>query len=136
MNGKRYLLAVVATAFITLVVDVLLNAVLFRDVYAAAAPYLLPTHDLNERLPLGWGALVVIVAAFGFIFARGPWRGVRGGLEFSAVFAVASAAGIAGFASLLPWPADLLVCVGIQQVANALVLGLVFGKVYRPLRQA
>lgn len=132
MNWRSYLRAVLVTSLITLIVDVFLNAVVFRDVYRAAAPYLLPASDLNARLAVGWGALLVIVAAFGFLFVRGPWRGIRGGLEFAGVFAVSNAAGIAGFASLLPWPARLLFVVGLQQVCNSVVLGLVFGAFHPP----
>ncbi len=40
-------------------------------------------------------------------------------------------AGIAGMATLVPWPAAVLVGMGIQQAGNVLLLGLCFGWLYR-----
>lgn len=40
-------------------------------------------------------------------------------------------AGIAGMATLAPWPAAVLVGMGIQQAGNVLLLGLCFGGLYR-----
>jgi hypothetical protein len=134
MNWRRYFLALAITSLATLVADVLLNAVIFRDVFRRSADVLLPAHQLNARVPLGWGSLLVIVAAFGLLLVKTDLRGVRGGFVFGSVLAVASIAGVAGIASVVAWPTELLVAIGVQQVVNSLLLGVVFGVVYQPRR--
>jgi hypothetical protein len=135
MKLRRYLFAVAVTAVITLVVDVLLNAIIFRNVFESAARFLRPHDELNALVPLGWVSLVVIVAAFGLVFVRGSWEGLRGGLEFGGLFAVASVAGLGGLVSFVPWPLMLVTVISVQQMVNALVLGLVFGWFYRSGRR-
>jgi hypothetical protein len=130
IRWRRFLLAWAATSAVTLVADVVLNAVVFRDVYGRAASFLLAAAELNARVALGWLALLAIVAAMGLLFAQGGWRGARGGLRFGALLAIAGVAGVAGIASIVPWPAELLVAIGVQQAVNALLLGLVFGWLY------
>jgi hypothetical protein len=135
MNWRRFFLALAVTSVLTLAADVVLNAIVFRDVYTRAAPWLLPVHELNRRVPLGWAALLVIVGAFGYMLVRGGWSGLRGGLHFGLVLALASVAGVAGFASLFAWPADLLGAIAVQQVVNGLLLGAAFGVLHRPTGQ-
>jgi hypothetical protein len=45
---------------------------------------------------------------------------------------VASLGGVAGLASVFPWPPALFWAIGVQQLLNAVVLGVIFGLVYRP----
>jgi hypothetical protein len=132
MNWRRYFLAFAVTSALTLVADVVLNAIIFRDAYRKAAPWLLPAEELNHRVPLGWTGLLIVVAAFGFLLVRGGRVGLGPGLQFGAVLAFASLAGIAGFASMVPWPMELLLAIAVQQVVNGLLLGITFGVVYRP----
>jgi hypothetical protein len=131
MNWRRYFLALAATSILTLIVDVLLNAIVFRAVYKRAAAFLLPPNELNVRVPIGWTALLVIVAAFGFLLVRGRWLGLSRGLRFGLVLAVAGVAGVAGIGSIVAWPAELLFAIGVQQFVNGILLGAVFGVVYR-----
>ena len=132
MNWRRYFLALGATGLLTLVADVALNAIVFRDVYRRSASFLLPPQELNSRVWLGWAALMLIVGAFGFLLVQGGWLGFRRGLHFGLVLAVAGVAGVAGIASVVAWPGELLVAVAVQQFINGLLLGVVFGVVYRP----
>jgi hypothetical protein len=125
MNWRRYFLALAATSILTLIVDVLLNAIVFRAVYKRAAAFLLPPNELNVRVPIGWTALLVIVAAFGFLLV------LSRGLRFGLVLAVAGVAGVAGIGSIVAWPAELLFAIGVQQFVNGILLGAVFGVVYR-----
>lgn len=134
MNWRRYFLALAATGLLTLVADVLFNAVIFRDVYMRSASFLLPAHELNARVWLGWAALMSIVAAFGFLLVRGRWLGFRGGLQSGLILAFAGVAGVAGIASIVAWPAELLAIIAVQQFTNGLILGVVFGVVYRPIQ--
>ncbi len=133
MNWRRYLLALGLTTLLTLVADIVLNAIIFRGAYSNAAQWLLPADELNRRVPLGWAGLVVAIAAFGLLLVRGGFLGLRSGLQFGLVLAVASLAGVAGFASMFPWASQLALAIIVQQAANGLLLGAVFGIVYKPL---
>jgi hypothetical protein len=127
----RFAKAMSWTVVLTLALDVLLNAVMFRTVYRTAAPFLRPSHELNALVPLGWLALVAMTAANGWLFVRSGWRGRRRGIEFGCVLAFTGIAGLAGLASVFSWPISFVAVVAIQQVANGLLLGMVFGSVYR-----
>jgi hypothetical protein len=130
MNWKRYFLAVGVTALLTLVADVLLNAVVFRQVYREAASLLRPAKELNALVPLGWTSLLLITGGFGILFARSTWRGLGAGLRFGALLAAIGVAGVAGIVSVVAWPFALLLVIGVQQVVNAMLLGAVFGLLY------
>ncbi len=132
MNWRRYFLALAVACLLTLVADLVLNAVISREVYTRSASFLLPAHELNVRVWLGWGAIMSIVAAFGFLLVRGGWAGFRCGLQSGLVLAVAGVAGVAGIASIVAWPGELLAAIAAQQFTNGLILGVVFGVVYRP----
>lgn len=133
LNLRSYMMTLAVATAVTLSLDVLLNAVVFRTVYVAAAPYLRPADELNRLVPLGWGALVIIVGSFGWICIRGGWAGWKAGLEFGALLAIASVAGVAGIGSVFRWPAALLGAVAVQQCVNGVVLGLIFGTMYKPV---
>jgi hypothetical protein len=134
VNWRRYFRALAATCLLTLVADVVLNAVIFRDVYARSAAFLLPAQELNSRVWLGWAALLVMVAAFGAVLVRGGWFGLRAGLQFGLILAVTGVAGVAGIASIVAWPSELLVVFAVQQFINGLILGVTFGVMYQPAR--
>ena len=127
MNWRRFFLALAVASVVTLTVDVLLNAVVFRSVYVRAAAHLLPADQLNTRVPLGWAALLVNMAAFAYVQIRGGWVGLSSGLRFGAIVAGASVAGVAGIASIVAWPTELLTAMAVQQAVNALLLAAVFG---------
>lgn len=131
MNIKRLVLAdgiffVTATAF-----DILINAVILRDAFREGAQFWRPTPELNRLVPLGWFSMLLIGLFFGMLFVRSGWRGLRRGAEFGGWMALASVSGVAGLASLVPWPLTILIGMAIQQAANSLILGLSLGRFYR-----
>ena len=65
MNWGRYFLSLSVAALLTLIADVVLNAVIFRDVYARSASLFLPINELNARVWRAWAAF-----------------GIRQGLQF------------------------------------------------------
>lgn len=131
MNMKRFALAM-AIYFVTATVfDVLINAVLLRDAFRHGARYWRPVAELNRLVPLGWLSLLLIGVFFGILFVRSGWRGTRRGAEFGLWLALASIAGVAGIASLVPWPVPILLGMAVQQAGNALILGWSLGAIYR-----
>ena len=128
----RFLLALLASTLITTIVDIVINAVVLRDAFIQAAAHWRPAEELNRLVPLGVLSLVLMQAAFGALYCRVGWRGVRRGVEFGSWIAIAAVVGVAGMATLVPWPSEVLIGMATQQAANAIVLGLVFGAIYHP----
>lgn len=108
-------------------VDVLVNAILLRNVYIATRQYWRPVEELNKLVPLGWAAMLAIEACYAGLFLRFGKRGTRKGVEFGLWIGAASLAGGVGLATLVAWPLRLLAALAIQQFANALILGVCFG---------
>lgn len=127
MTTRRFALAVGVAFLLTTIVDILLNAVLFRQVYVEAASHLLPPDQLNARVPLGWGAMLVILLGNAILFRAGRWPWPAGAFRFGLLIALMGVAGVAGMASLVPWPAPLLGAMAVQQAVNGILLGLVLG---------
>lgn len=131
MHWKRYFAALTVALVATFAVDILLNAVLLRDLYKSHQALWLPAEQLNARVPLGLASVALIQAFLGVLFVRIGWRGIRRGLEFAVWLSLAAVAGVAGLASLVPWPTALLVSMAVQQTADNVLLGVVFGWLYR-----
>jgi hypothetical protein len=131
MNLKRFVLAIAVYFIASTVFDILVNAVLLRQAFIDGARFWRPAAELNRLVWLGWLSLLLIGVFFGILFVRTSWRGTRRGLEFGAWLALSSIAGIAGIASLVPWPTAILVGMAAQQVGNALILGWCLGALYR-----
>lgn len=131
MNGKRFALALVVAFVVATLFDMLLNGVVLRSAFEAGRQYWRPPDELNRLIPLGWLSMLLMFLFFGLLFVRTRSRGVRQGLEFGCWLALAGAAGVAGMATLVPWPAEVLAGMGVQQAGNALLLGICFGWLYR-----
>ncbi len=134
MSWRRFA-AALGLAFIAAVAfDVFLNGVLLRESFAKAAEYWLPPEQLYRLIPAGWLAMLLVMALTGGLFVRTGWRGARRGLEFGAWLGLAAFVGVLGMLTLVPWPAELVVSMGVQQVGNDLILGASFGWLYRDAR--
>ncbi len=131
MNWNRYATALVVSFFAALIFDVLLNGVLLRGAFAAAATYWRPADELFRLIPVGWLSMLVTMACFGLLYVRGGWHGLKGGLEFGAWLSLAGAAGVLGMMSLVPWPLELVGGMTLQQAGNAFLLGACFGWLYK-----
>lgn len=132
MNWKRLLFAVGVAFVAAVVVDLIVNAILLRDVFEQTARFWRPPEELNRLVPLGLGSLLATMACFALLFARLGGQGVRRGLEFGFWLSMASTAGVVGMISLVPWPMPLIASMAAQQAANNLLLGFCLGWLYRP----
>ena len=132
MNVKRFLVAVTSAFLLALVLDIVINAVLMRHVWAIGAICLLPTSEMNRLVPLGWFSMLLVITFQGMIFVRSRWQGIGRGLEFGLWLAGASFVGVVGgMGSIVAWPRELILAMAVQQVINNLVTGLSLGWLYR-----
>ncbi len=131
MNGKRFALALVVAFVAATLFDIILNGIVLRSAFEAGAQYWRPPEELNRLIPFGWLSMLIMFLFFGLLFVRVRLRGVRQGLEFGCWLALAAVAGVAGMATLVPWPGQVLVGMAVQQAGNAVLLGICFGWLYR-----
>lgn len=131
MNRKRFAITLVVAFVLATLFDIVLNGIVLRSAFEAGAQYWRPPDELNRLVPLGWLSMLLMFLFFGLLFVRAGLRGVRQGLEFGSWLALASVAGVAGMATLVPWPGEVLAGMGVQQAGNALLLGICFGRLYR-----
>ena len=132
MNLKR-LAASILFAFITgTVIDILLNAIILRSAFESAASFWRPAEELNQLVLFGWLSVLLTMICFGCLFARAGLRGIHQGLEFGLWLALASVFGVAGIATLVPWPTELLFVMAVKQEMSNLVLGISLGWLYQP----
>lgn len=131
MNWKRFTVAIAWAFLAATLCDILLNAVVLRSAFEAGAPYWRPPDELNRLVPFGWLSMLVMFVFYGALFVGAERRGLRYGLAFGFWLALASVAGVAGMATLVPWPHQVLVGMAVQQAGNALLLGVFLGWLYR-----
>lgn len=108
MNGERFAVSLVVAFVVAFIVatlfDIVLNGMVLRGAFEAGAQSWRPSDELNRLVPLGWLVMLLMFLFFGLLFVHRQWGGVRRGLEFGCW--LAAAAGVAGMATLVPWPAQ------------------------------
>lgn len=135
MNWKRFFAAVVFAFTVAVFLDMLLNAVLLRNVWTAGTQCWKSPAEMNRFVPLGWVSILLVIAFQGAIFVRSRWQGIARGLEFGVWLALASCIGIVGgMAAVLSWPITLIMAIAAQQALNNLITGFSLGWLYRPAR--
>ena len=133
VNWKRFFGAVFFAFLVATVFDILLNAVMLRSAWAASAQCWRPVGEMNQLVPLGWAAMLLIILVQGALFVRTRWQGMRRGLEFGLWLGLAAFVGIAGgMTSVVSWPMRLIVAMAGQQFVNNLITGFSLGWLYRP----
>jgi hypothetical protein len=134
MNWKRFLGATVAAWLGILVLDAMINGIFLAGDFEATAGHWLPSDELFRRIPLGWLSMLLSVVLFGYVFIRfGDGCGARNGLRFALWIGTALAApGPLGLYALVPWPMKMILAWSTQWFINMVVIGLMFGWIYRP----
>ncbi|MBT4711312.1 MAG: hypothetical protein HOB82_07275 [Alphaproteobacteria bacterium] len=111
--------------------DFLLNAGIFATVFAEDWEFLLSPQDLFRRIPLGYGAFLVLAILVAWVLGRSAGAapmnalaGVRVGVR---VGLFVGAAGALGLASISPAPMGILVAWFFSYFLGAGVAGTVLG---------
>jgi len=132
MNWRRFFAAVVFAFTAAVVLDILLNGVLLRNVWRASAHGWRSPAEMNRLVPLGWISILLVIIFQSAIFVRAKWQGIGRGLEFGGWLALASFIGVVGgMASVVSWPLTLILAMAAQQVMNNLITGFSLGWLYR-----
>jgi hypothetical protein len=134
MNPKSLLITILV-AFVTVwVTDFLIHGLWLGETYKATAPLWRPEAEMMAKMPWMLLAQFMVAAAFTLIFAACVAGGRRLSctLKYSASMGVFSGAGQLMMYVVQPMPGSLIAKWVLAAIVQALVLGFVVHKVYRP----
>lgn len=134
MNPKSLVITIVA-AFVTVAVtDFLIHGLWLGATYKATASLWRPEAEMNSMRPLMMLAEFFAAAAFTMIFAAcvAEKRCMSCTLKYSASMGVFSGAGQFMMYCVQPLPFDLAAKWVLAALVQALVLGFVIHKIYKP----
>lgn len=134
--NKKSLLITIVVAFVTVfITDFLIHGVWLSSTYAATKELWRPEAEMQSKMPFMLLGQFLIATAFTMIFAAcvADKRCLSCSLKYSACIGVIAAGGQIIMYAVQPYPGSLVVKWCVAYVAQALVLGLIVHKVYRPL---
>jgi len=131
MNWKRFLLVLLLTGIVIIVFDYFYNFILLQKLFLENSQYWRASEEMQNLVILGWLVMLLCTAIVGLIFVRLGKVGIYKGLEFGILTGLAFFILIYGFTTIVPWPANLLAAWGGQWFANNVIIGLLFGWLYR-----
>lgn len=135
MNTKSLLLTILV-AFVTVwATDFLIHAVWLSSTYAATKELWRPEAEMMSKMPFMFLGQFLVAAAFTMIFAAmvAEKRHLSCSLKYAACMGLTAAACQIIMYAVAPWPGALVAKWCVAYFVQALVLGLIVHKVYRPL---
>jgi hypothetical protein len=134
MNPKSLLITIVV-AFVTVwATDFLIHGLWLAGTYKATASLWRPEAEMMAKMPWMLLAQFLVAAAFTMIFAAcvAERRCVKCTVIYSACMGIFSAGGQLMMYVVQPFPGSLVAKWVLAALVQALVLGVVVHKVYRP----
>lgn len=134
MNIKSLLFTIVV-AFVTVwATDFLIHAVWLSATYAATKELWRPEAEMVSKMPFMLLGQFLVAVAFTLIYAAcvAEKRCLSCTLKYAGCMGLTAAAGQIIMYAVVPWPGSLVAKWCVAYIAQALVLGLVMFKVYRP----
>lgn len=135
MNTKSLIITIVVTFIAVWATDFLIHAVWLGSTYKATQHLWRPEAEMISKMPFMLLGQFLIGAAFTMIFAAcvAEKRCLSCTLKYSACIGIIAAAGQIIMYAVAPYPGTLVAKWCAAYLAQALVLGLIVHKVYRPL---
>jgi hypothetical protein len=134
--NKKSLLITILVAFVTVwVTDFLIHGVWLSSTYKATQSLWRTEAEMMKNMPFMLLGQLLVAAAFTMIFAAcvAEKRCPKCSLKYAGCMGVIAAANQIIMYAVAPWPGELVAKWCVAYLAQALLLGLVVHKVYRPL---
>jgi len=131
MNWKRFLSVLVLTITVIIMFDYLYNFILLQKAFERNSQYWRSPEEMQGLVLYGWLFMLLCTTVVGLIFARYGKTGINHGLEFGFLMGIAFFVLIFGFTTIVPWPVGLLAAWAGQWFFNSLILGFLFGWLYK-----
>lgn len=135
MNPKSILITIVV-AFVTVwATDFLIHAVWLGSTYKITHQLWRPEAEMMSKMPFMFLGQFLVAAAFTMIFAAcvAENRCLSCSLKYAGCMGVIAAANQIIMYSVAPYPGTLVVKWCVAYILQALVLGVIVHKVYKPL---
>lgn len=135
MNTKSLIITIVV-AFVTVwATDFLIHAVWLGSTYKATQHLWRPEAEMMSKMPFMFLGQFLVAAAFTLIYAAAvaEKRSLGCTLKYSACLGIFAAAGQIIMYAVAPYPGSLVAKWCAAYLIQALVLGLIVYKVYKPL---
>lgn len=116
-----------------IVIDILIHAVIFKQSWNNSSEFWLPSDQMNKLVPLAWLFLLIIIKLKGFIYVRFLDHNLKSGLMFGLLIGAASAIGVFGLMTIVPWPKTMILGMALQQFLGDILIGIIFGKFYQTI---
>jgi len=139
MNFPRIAMAAVAAWIAAMGVGYLINDFVLADIYAVNQAAMRPEADLNARLPVGFGFLLVGYFAFAYAYAKGyeAGNGVMEGVRFGVLVAIlVSCFGYIWEWVVFPINPTMAAVLIVDSIFEYALYGAIVGAIYRPLDKA
>jgi hypothetical protein len=136
MNFPRIAAAAFAAWFAAMGLGYVMNEFVLSDVYLANQAAMRPEADVNARLPIGFGVLLVGYFAFAYVYAKGyeAGNGVMEGVRFGVLVAIlVSCFGLFWQWVVFPITPAMAAATIVDAVFEYAVYGAIVGAIYRPL---
>jgi hypothetical protein len=131
MNWKRFLLVLSLTIVVIILFDYMYNFLLLQKVFMENSQYWRPPGEMQHLAIFGWLLMLFCTTIIGLIFIRSGRTGIFNGLEFGFLIGLSFFSLIYGFTTIVPWPTSLLIAWAGQWFANNIILGFLFGWLYK-----
>ena len=139
MNQKRVVMAAVITWLVSLGVGFFVNDVLLTGVFAANQAILRPEADLNSKLPLGLGFILLGYLAFAYMYAKGyeGGSGLMEGLRFGLCAGIlVTCFGLVWQYVMYPITGTMAVAIIVDSILEFALYGIIVGLIYKPAAHA
>jgi hypothetical protein len=93
--------------------------------------YWRPPVEMQNLVIYGWLIMFLCVTCVGILFTRFEKPGIYNGLKFGFWLGLSFFVLIFGFTTIVPWPTYLLLAWAGQWFANIIILGFLFGWLYK-----
>lgn len=134
MNTKNLIITILV-AFVTVwATDFLIHAVWLSSTYGATKHLWRPEAEMMAKMPFMFVGQFLVAAAFTLIFAAAvaEKRQLSCTLKYSACIGILAAAGQIIMYAVAPYPGTLVAKWCVAYIAQALVLGVIVHKIYKP----
>lgn len=135
MNSKSILITIVVTFVSVWATDFLIHAVWLGSTYKATQQLWRPEAEMMSKMPFMFLGQLLVAAAFTMIFAAcvAEKRCLSCSLKYAGCMGVIAAANQIIMYAVAPYPGTLVVKWCVAYILQALVLGVIVHKVYKPL---
>ena len=131
MNWKRFLVVLPIVCVVIILFDYIYNFIFLQEAFMKNSQYWRTPEQMKSLIILGWIVMVLCITIISLLFIQSGKTGIYNGLKFGFLTGLLLFLLVYGFTTIVPWPACLLIAWAGQWFANSIILGFLFGWLYK-----